>query len=116
MRILRFVALLIVIFTSAAVLSQVSTAPQRDIKDAPRFSYQIAAAMPQDMSVRFSEVRTHRIQFVDSEMGTCYFIRSYEQKRIDGTDITVPGKMTTCTPASRFQMKKAVRAVPADQR
>ncbi len=115
MRILRLVAFLTVIFSSAAVLSQVSTAPRRNIKDAPRFSYQIAAVMPQDMSVRFSDVRTHRIQFVDSEIGTCLFIRSYERKRIDGTDITVPGKMTTCTPASRFQMKKAVRAVPADR-
>lgn len=38
---------------------------------------------------------------------TCYFIRSYAVRRVDGTDETVPAGVTTCTPSSRFQLKRS---------
>ena len=37
----------------------------------------------------------------------CYYIRSYAVKRVDGTDETVPAGETTCTPASRFQLRRS---------
>ena len=48
--------------------------------------------------------------------GPCYFIRSYVMKREDDTDAMHLDHVTTCTPMSRFQMKKTVRVVPAVQR
>jgi hypothetical protein len=44
---------------------------------------------------------------------SCYFIRSYIMHRDDDTEAMHLEKMTTCTPMSRFQMKKTVRVVPA---
>ena len=44
---------------------------------------------------------------------TCYFIRSYVMRRDDDSEAMHLEKMTTCTPVSRFQMKKTVRVVPA---
>ena len=38
---------------------------------------------------------------------TCYSIRSYVVKRVDGTDETVPSGMTTCTPATGFQLRRS---------
>ncbi len=59
---------------------------------------------------------TRRILRFSPEGNTCYFIRSYIMHREDDTDVTHLDRMTTCTPSSRFQMKKTVRVVPAIQR
>ncbi len=48
--------------------------------------------------------------------GPCYFIRSYVMKREDDTDVMHLDHVTTCTPMSRFQMKRTVRVLPAIQR
>ena len=54
--------------------------------------------------------------FRGSSDGPCYFIRSYVMKRDDGGDGMRLDHVTTCTPTSRFQMKKTVRVMPAIQR
>lgn len=61
------------------------------------------------------EIASHRFRG-GVEGGPCYFIRSYVMHREDGTDVTHLDHVTTCTPMSRFQMKKTVRVVPAIQR
>ena len=56
-----------------------------------------------------SPVRRVPPEVVERFLGgnVCYFIRSYNVTRVDGTDETVPAGQTTCVPASRFQMKRA---------
>ena len=49
------------------------------------------------------------------DYGPCYFIRSYVMHRDDDTEAMHLDHVTTCTPMSRFQMKKTQRVpvVPA---
>ncbi len=61
------------------------------------------------------EIATH-LRRGGFEDGPCYFIRSYVMKREDDTDVMQLDHVTTCTPMSRFQMKRTVRVVPAIQR
>lgn len=59
---------------------------------------------------------TKRTLRLRDDSGPCYFIRSYVMKRQDDTDVMNLDHITTCTPMSRFQMKKTVRVVPASRR
>ncbi len=65
---------------------------------------------------RDSTPLTSKLLRSPGDRGTCFFIRSYVMKREDDTDAMHLDHVTTCTPMSRFQMKKTVRVVPAIER
>ncbi len=129
MRILRLTALLLIATFAYAQkpLREVVTwssidAPHTQflvtVKDAQGPTENHLVAQPDVFSM--TKYRAHnltplakRILRFSPEDNTCYFIRSYIMHREDDTDVTHLDRMTTCTPGSRFQMKKTVRVAPA---
>jgi hypothetical protein len=112
MRALRSVALLLI--AAAAFAAQkpddapsFSRQPKTDWKTqlrAPDGSFQFRT-LPDSAQLRYDRSPTLERYFPGGN--TCYFIRSYAVKRVDGTDETVPAGVTTCTPASRFRLRRS---------
>jgi hypothetical protein len=118
MRTLRYVALL-----SIAVAAFASDRPSDT--QSSQFQPNVEWKLPiraTDGTFRFRSLPdVPRSQKIPREAGeqdlsgnVCYFIRSYVMTREDDTGATHLDHVTTCTPSSRFQSKKArVRVVPA---
>ncbi len=129
MRILRLTALLLI---AASAYAQ---KPLREVVtwssiDAPHTHFAVAVKnsngnvenrlVEQPDVLSMAKYRAHqftplrkKVLGLPDNIGPCYFIRSYVMERYDGGDAMRLDHMTTCTPSSRFQMKKTMRVVPA---
>jgi hypothetical protein len=121
MRIVRSLTLLVLVsmaMVAATAADRGRVVPRRSVSQIPRFSYEIGA-LPAgeiwkistgetvDSTVRTDLRKLNADMLYERSISTCYFIRSYARKRLDGTDETVPAGMTTCTPAARFQIRRS---------
>jgi len=125
MRILHVTALLVIAVAAAA-----QNPSGNAFQSPPKFEWQSPMpgpnrtfqfqTMPNSGQTRGMEERSKAAlapSLADRFSGnTCYFIRSYIMKREDDTGATHLDHVTTCTPSSRFETRKArVRVVPAIQ-
>lgn len=124
MRIARLAALLLIAVGITAAQNQSNDAlkfqPKFDLKAPVRGPDGVLRFMPNSQQVGalddLSKGDLARYLKDRQSGNTCYFIRSYVMKRDDDTDAMRLDHVTTCTPMSRFQMKKTVRVLPAIQR
>ncbi len=112
MRIPRYVALLCVAVSAFAADTPSDSPP---LKLQPQMEWKSPFRGPDGRlqfrtlpdSIRRRSRLPETIQPFGPGGNTCYFIRSYAVRRVDGTDETVPAGVTTCTPSSRFQLRRS---------
>ena len=113
MRVLRYLTLLSIAVTAFAA-DEPTQLPKFDLR--PNFEWKSPVRGP-DGNYQFRSLPSRKIprEVVEEYLGRtgCYFIRSYVMHHDDDTEAMHLEKVTTCTPGSRFQMKKTVRIVPA---
>ena len=112
MRTLRYLALLLI---AAAAFAAEKPSDTPSFKRQPKTDWKTQVRGPDGSfqfrtwpdSKRLRDELSQALQKTVPGGNTCYFIRSYAVKRVDGTDETVQAGVTTCTPSSRFQLRRS---------